>query len=105
MTTYEQIQRLDQNDVLKQYREEFYFNKDNIYFNGNSLGLMSKRAEASVMEIMDMWKQYGIDGWMSGTRPWFYITDEISKLFEPLIGAQARIFVSLVRQQQTFIRW
>ncbi|MCO4095588.1 kynureninase [Macrococcoides canis] len=90
MTTYEQIQRLDQNDVLKQYREEFYFNKDNIYFNGNSLGLMSKRAEASVMEIMAMWKQYGIDGWMSGTRPWFYITDEISKLFEPLIGAQAK---------------
>lgn len=38
MTTYEQIQRLDQNDGLKQYREEFYFNKDNIYFNGNSLG-------------------------------------------------------------------
>ncbi|WP_207999146.1 kynureninase [Macrococcus lamae] len=85
--TREYLQQLDEKDGLAKFRNEFYLNDQVIYLNGNSLGLLSRRAEASLNEVMEMWKQYGIDGWMKGKRPWFYFTDELSELMAPLVGA------------------
>ncbi len=79
--------QLDQNDELGHYRNEFYLHGDRIYLDGNSLGLLSKRAEQSLLQLLDSWKQHGIDGWMGGTNPWFYLAEHLGELSAPLIGA------------------
>ena len=72
MSMKEDAKTLDQVDPLVPYREEFYLNPGMIYMDGNSLGLLSKRAEKSLMKSLEDWKKYGIDGWTEGAEPWFY---------------------------------
>lgn len=79
---------LDNKDDLSAYREEFYTNPETIYMDGNSLGLMSKRAESSLEKIKESWKKYGIDGWTKGDHPWFYFSDHLANKSAGLIGAQ-----------------
>lgn len=86
--TTEQIQKWDEGDSLKEYREEFYIKEDSIYMDGNSLGLLSKRAEASLLKMLDSWKHLGIDGWTSGEEPWFYFAEKLGELSAPLVGAK-----------------
>lgn len=86
-TMLEYAKKLDEQDALRVYREEFYIQPDVIYMDGNSLGLLSKRAEKSVLTLLDSWKQYGIDGWTQGEHPWFYLPETLSELCAPLVGA------------------
>ncbi|KMJ58221.1 kynureninase [Bacillus sp. LL01] len=86
--TTEQIQKWDEKDSLKEYRKEFYIKKDSIYMDGNSLGLLSKRAEASLLSMLDTWKNLGIDGWTSGDEPWFYFAEKLGELSATLVGAK-----------------
>ncbi|MFD1170986.1 kynureninase [Oceanobacillus picturae] len=79
---------LDQQDELNSFRKEFYLGNDTIYFDGNSLGLLSKRAEQSVLALMASWKEHAIDGWTEGTHPWYYVSEKLGKLSAPLIGAE-----------------
>lgn len=81
-------QQLDEKDALRLYREEFYLQPGSIYMDGNSLGLLSKRAEASLHLLLDSWKQYGIDGWMSGEHPWFYLAEQLGANSSSLVGAK-----------------
>lgn len=81
-------QKLDQQDNLKKYRNEFYIPNDTIYFDGNSLGLMSKRAEQAVGTLMNSWKTYAINGWTAGKHPWFYLSEKLGKISAPLVGAK-----------------
>lgn len=69
------------------FRDEFYFPEGKIYMDGNSLGLMSVRAEKAVKEIMDSWKKYGIDGWTEGEDPWFTLSERLGNRMAPLVGA------------------
>lgn len=81
-------QQLDQNDPLQQFRDEFYIPKNTIYFDGNSLGLLSKRAESSLLALFESWKQYAIDGWTEGDEPWFYLSEKLGEKSASLVGAQ-----------------
>lgn len=83
----EYARQLDQEDGLKKYRDEFYIHPGTIYFDGNSLGLLSKRAEESLLSMLDSWKKFGIDGWLKGDNPWFYFSEKLGKMSAPLIGA------------------
>ncbi len=77
----------DRNDQLKQFRHRFYFPPDTIYLDGNSLGLLSSDAEASLLRILNEWKSLGIKGWLDGQLPWFYMAEEMGRLAAPLVGA------------------
>ncbi|TWT24267.1 kynureninase [Planomicrobium sp. CPCC 101110] len=79
---------LDGEDVLARFKQEFYQPEGQIYMDGNSLGLMSQRAEAKLMELMDSWKIHGIDGWTEGANPWFTLAEEMSARIAPVIGAK-----------------
>lgn len=81
-------EKLDQHDPLRNYRDEFYLPENALYMDGNSLGLMSKRAEKALLEIADSWKSQGIDGWMNGKYPWFTISEKLGELCAPLVGAK-----------------
>ncbi|WP_106494619.1 kynureninase [Lentibacillus sp. Marseille-P4043] len=80
-------QYLDQQDVLKDFRNEFYVSNQTIYFDGNSLGLLSKRAEQTVEWLMESWKKYAINGWTEGSHPWFYLSETLGEQMAPLVGA------------------
>lgn len=78
----------DDKDILKQYRNEFYLGEDIYYMDGNSLGLMSRRAEQSLFDVMEDWKLHSIEGWTEGSRPWFYMSERIGGVMAELVGAQ-----------------
>lgn len=80
-------QQLDQEDALRRFKDEFYVNKDSIYLDGNSLGLLSHRAEKTLLESLEDWKTLGIDGWLQGTHPWFTLAEKLGEMTAPLIGA------------------
>lgn len=91
----EDIRALDEADELRPVRDEFYIRKGMIYMDGNSLGLLSRRAETSTLEILDSWKKIGIDGWQSGEHPWFYLSEQLSKEMAPLVGGkEAEVIVT-----------
>ncbi|MEK5521154.1 kynureninase [Heyndrickxia sporothermodurans] len=79
--------QLDAEDSLAKYQAEFYKKKGIIYLDGNSLGLLSKRAEKSLLELLDSWRNFGIDGWTEGDYPWFDLSERLGKMIAPLIGA------------------
>ncbi|GIO24049.1 kynureninase [Oceanobacillus sp. J11TS1] len=81
-------EKLDAKDELKQFRNEFYLNNDTVYMDGNSLGLMSKRSEQTVYDLLDSWKKYAIDGWTNGERPWFYLSESLGEKMAGLVGAK-----------------
>jgi kynureninase len=89
LPTLEYAKQLDKTDTLRHFREEFYLNPHTIYMDGNSLGLLSKRAERTLMEALDDWKEYGIDGWTKGNHPWFFLSEKLGERMAPLAGASA----------------
>eukprot|EP00466_Bigelowiella_natans_P014312 jgi/Bigna1/85246/estExt_fgenesh1_pg.C_30056 len=94
---------LDSKDPLKSFRSEFYIPKDakregvdpefgeapgySIYFCGNSLGLLSKRAESYVQEECQKWKKLGVEGHFNGKRPWATIDEEVTEKLVDIVGA------------------
>ncbi|KGP70857.1 kynureninase [Pontibacillus yanchengensis] len=84
----EYAEELDRQDELAHFRDEFYIQPGTIYMDGNSLGLLSKRAEQALLEVLDSWKQLGINGWMQGNHPWYYLSENLGKMSAPLVGAK-----------------
>lgn len=80
--------KLDQEDPVREFRNRFYMKENEIYMDGNSLGLMSKDAEKSILRVMEEWRTLGINGWSNADVPWFYFSKELSKLMAPLVGAE-----------------
>ncbi|WP_144511653.1 kynureninase [Bacillus sp. FJAT-22090] len=83
----EYAKKLDEQDSLQGYRDEFYLQRDVVYMDGNSLGLLSKRAEKSLLAMLESWKTLGIDGWTQGENPWFYFSEKLGGMCAPLVGA------------------
>src|SRR5699024_5015965 len=86
--TRKEAQKLDTEDILQDYRSEFYINKDNVYMDGNSLGLLSKRAEQTALELLESWKNYAIDGWKERKQPWFFLSESLGNNMSALVGAK-----------------
>src|SRR5215510_11625569 len=85
----EQARTLDTQDNLRGFRDEFYLPETGLYFDGNSLGLLSRSAEQKLLQAIDDWKRLGIDGWTHAQPPWFYLAEEVASLLSPLVGAEA----------------
>ncbi|HEX2739017.1 MAG TPA: kynureninase, partial [Rubrobacter sp.] len=87
MTREEELAiRLDAADELARFREEFHLGAG-IYLDGNSLGLLSHRAERTLSGVLTSWRERGIDGWTAGDHPWFYLAEEVGAMTAPLVGA------------------
>ena len=87
--TFDELKELDKKDIFSTYRNEFYINEGTIYLDGNSLGLMSKRAEITLLKLIDSWKTLGIEGWTTGENPWFYFAETLGALSSNLVGAKS----------------
>jgi len=86
--------RLDSGDPLARFRERFCIPKGTIYMDGNSLGLLSKESEDSVLRVLDEWRTLGIRGWLESKRPWFYFAEELGALCAGLVGAEPQEVVA-----------
>ncbi|PFG13565.1 kynureninase [Bacillus sp. es.036] len=85
----ENAKKFDEKDPLAKFRREFYLNPNRLYMDGNSLGLLSKKAESSLLQSLEDWKHHGIDGWTDGQQPWFYMPENLGGMTSNLIGAHS----------------
>jgi kynureninase len=82
---------LDQIDPLKNFRVQFYIpvinGKECIYFTGNSLGLQSKTTQDYVMNELEDWANFGVEGHFHATNPWLSYHEIFPKQLSQIIGA------------------
>jgi kynureninase len=83
----------DAADPLARFRERFYLLPGTIYLDGNSLGLLSRDAEAEILAALAQWKTLAIDGWLRADPPWFTLGEELGALVAPLVGAEPEAVV------------
>ncbi|WP_298246251.1 kynureninase [uncultured Christiangramia sp.] len=84
-------QRLDKEDELANYRNEFIFpkikGKDAIYFVGNSLGLQPRTAKKYVDDIMQDWAELGVEGHFKAEKPWWDYHERFAGKLASVVGA------------------
>ncbi len=78
---------LDQADSLARFRAEYYLPPDQIYLDGNSLGLLSRRAEHHLQRVLGEWRTLGIRGWTDASPPWLTLSEGLAEKLAALIGA------------------
>ena len=90
--TREFAQRLDAQDELRSYRDEFIFphvnGKQVIYFTGNSLGLQPKRTKAYVDEVMADWANLAVEGHFYADKPWWDYHERFAMPLSEIVGAK-----------------
>ncbi len=82
---------LDACDSLNSLRKEFSFpdfaGKQALYFTGNSLGLMPKKAREYLNEELDDWGKYGVEGHFHAKRPWYSYHENFTDNMAKVVGA------------------
>ncbi len=87
-TSRDAARQRDAADPLRSYRDRFYVPPDTIYMDGNSLGLLSRDAERTLLRVLEEWKTLGIEAWLHADPPWFTLTESLGALMAPLVGAE-----------------
>jgi len=90
--TLEFAQKMDANDPLKSFRDEFYFpnfhEKPVVYFTGNSLGLQPKRTKSYIDQELEDWATYGVEGHFMARKPWFGYHENLTEKAAKVVGAK-----------------
>ncbi len=83
--------QLDQQDKLREHRDQFLFPKINgkqvIYFTGNSLGLQPKNTQKYVDDIMKDWADLAVEGHFYAEKPWWDYHELLAKPLSKIVGA------------------
>ncbi len=91
--------KLDKQDSLKLFRQQFYLPKVNgkvaIYLTGNSLGLQPKSVKSSINQELEDWAALGVEGHLHASRPWLYYHKFSKKALARLVGAKPLEVVSM----------
>jgi kynureninase len=85
--------RLDATDPLAGFRAEFELplgldGAPAVYFLGNSLGPLPRRATAEVEGVLRTWARQGVDGFMEGPAPWMPYLDALREPMAAIVGAR-----------------
>lgn len=78
----------DAADPLTGFRERFYRPSGTIYLDGNSLGLLSRDAEAALLKVLDQWRTQAVEGWTEAEPAWFSLAETTAERVGRLIGAE-----------------
>jgi kynureninase len=85
-------QQRDKEDLLKHFREKFYIplvnGKESIYFTGNSLGLQPKSTQEYVLNELEDWANYGVEGHFHARNPWLSYHELFPQRLSKIIGAK-----------------
>src|SRR3984885_685657 len=83
--------QLDNEDPLGRFREKFYIpivnGKESIYFTGNSLGLQPKTTQNYIVDELEDWATFGVEGHFHARNPWMPYHEMFPKLLTKIIGA------------------
>jgi kynureninase len=85
---------LDRDDPLGRFRDEFRIprnesGEEEIYFAGNSLGLMPKRTPRYVVEELEKWKRLAVKAHFAGENPWMPYHEFLAEPMANLVGASS----------------
>ena len=90
INTLEFAKRMDEEDVLKDFRDKFYIpiinKKQCIYFVGNSLGLQPKTAQDYIYNELENWANYGVEAHFHAKIPWVDYHDIFIEPLSKIIG-------------------
>lgn len=83
----------DQADTLADFRDRFHFPEtvdaiEPIYFTGNSLGLMPKKAREYVEQELDDWQRLAVEGHLHARRPWLPYHEFLTEQMAAIVGAK-----------------
>ncbi|MBP6022357.1 kynureninase [Ferruginibacter sp.] len=89
--TLEFARSLDEKDTLKNFRDQFYIplinGKESIYFTGNSLGLQPKTTQDYVLNELEDWANFGVEGHFHARKPWMPYHEIFPQQLSKVIGA------------------
>jgi kynureninase len=82
----------DEKDPLKNYRDKFYFpmmhGREVIYFTGNSLGLQPKSTQDYVLNELEDWATFGVEGHFNARNPWMPYHEKFAEPVAEIVGAK-----------------
>src|SRR5512141_3410340 len=83
---------MDAADTLSHFRERFFIPRDSrgaeaIYFTGNSLGLMPKKAREYVDQELTDWERLGVEGHLHALHPWLPYHEFLTEQMAHIVGA------------------
>ena len=85
-------QMMDEKDPLKSFRDKFFFpyfhENEVVYFTGNSLGLQPKSVKEYIVEELDAWAKYGVEGHFLAKKPWFSYHENLTQKAAKVVGAK-----------------
>lgn len=84
----EEAARRDAADPLSGWRGHFYLPEGLVYLDGNSLGLLSREAEAAVLGELARWRELGVAGWSTGDPSWFHLSERLGEISAEIVGAE-----------------
>jgi len=83
--------KLDDEDILKNFRNQFYIplinGKECIYFTGNSLGLQPKTTQDYVLNELEDWANFGVEGHFHARKPWMPYHEIFPTQLSKIVGA------------------
>ena len=90
--TPEFAKEMDEQDALKHFREQFYIpvinGRESIYFTGNSLGLQPKTTQDYVLNELEDWANFGVEGHFHAVNPWFSYHEIFPQQLSKIMGAK-----------------
>jgi kynureninase len=72
-------------ELAERYRQQFPIFQSTTYLNSCSLGPLSVRSRAALMEFADLWDRWGASAWYEH---WLQVAEETRTSFARLIGAE-----------------
>ena len=91
--------QFDKSDELSDYRQRFHIptvnGKDALYFTGNSLGLQPKTVKSHLIQELEDWAKFGVEGHFEAKNPWVSYHKILSEPFARLVGAQPNEVVAM----------
>lgn len=85
-------ENLDKEDPLKNFRNKFHIpqhhERDTVYLTGNSLGLMPKKGENALLQELEDWKKYAVEGHFHAKNPWFSYHEMFKEPLAKIVGAK-----------------
>ena len=83
---------LDSKDKLNKFKSEFIYPDDKLYFDGNSLGLLSKKTKEAIIKVINNeWGQNLISSWNNS---WINLPNKVSKKISTILNSnETEIYV------------
>lgn len=83
---------LDEQDELKHFRDKFYIpivnGKEAVYFTGNSLGLQPKTTQEYVLNELEDWASFGVEGHFHARNPWMPYHENFPRQLSAIVGCK-----------------